>query len=418
MPSNKRLSKNIALLRDFALFGAIWLVAISVVYVHFIKNVLPIPRDGTSLVVGRDFLDFWMYGRAAHSAQPWRWYDVTVYNHEIASMFGTGYPGRNWSYPPSVMLLAAPFGLISYLQALLLWTIGGLIVLAAVIRQLTREPFVLIAALASPAAVFCLISGQNALFTSAILVCVFSNLDRRPLFSGILIGILTLKPHVGILLPLVLVASSRWRVLAAASISTVAIAACTAALFGVQSWAEFLDEGIRTDGLVLMDTKGLGAPFFPTIFMNLHGVGVNHSLAISIQAASALVASGAVAWAFRFCRNASPLILLALFAACTNAALPYLVIYDTLPLTIAALFLLADDQFDVRGRILVRFIYWLPLLQLLFGTLHLPGPALVAPTFAIYLLTRLYREPALRVGKCAPSILSSSSVKTRSVEVT
>jgi hypothetical protein len=412
MPNNNRSRQNTLLLRECALFGVISFVAVAIVYIHNLKNAGPISGNGFSLVVGKDFLDFWMYGRAAHLAQPWRWYDIATYNHALSSLLGTGYLGRNWSYPPSVMLLAAPFGLIGFLPALLLWTACGLIILTAVIRQRTVDPYALIAVIVSPAALFCFIPGQNALLTSAILVGVFSLLDRRPIIAGILIGMLTLKPHVGVLFPVVLIASSRWRVLITAAVTTIAIAACTAALFGLQSWVAFVNEGIPRDSVVLLDAKGVSVPFYPTIFMNLHGMGVSYSLAFGVQAAFALAATVAIVWAFRFRRDASPLTLFALLAACTNAALPYLLVYDTLPLTIAALLLLADDQLDLPGRLLARFIYWLPLLQIICGVLRLPGPALVAPIFAFYLLRRMYLAPACRIeGQLLP-LRPTPSVET------
>jgi hypothetical protein len=37
-------------------------------------------------------------------------------------------------------------------------------------------------------------------------------------------------------------------------------------------------------------------------------------------------------------------------------------------------------------------------LQLALGTWHLPGPALIAPAFAAYLLMRLRASPALAKG--------------------
>jgi hypothetical protein len=46
--------------------------------------------------------------------------------------------------------------------------------------------------------------------------------------------------------------------------------------------------------------------------------------------------------------------------------------------------------FSPDERILV---YRAPALQLALGTYHLPGPALIAPAFAAYLLTRVRLRP-------------------------
>jgi hypothetical protein len=37
-----------------------------------------ISRDGSSLVLGRDFLNFWMYGRTSALPDPSAWYDAAT----------------------------------------------------------------------------------------------------------------------------------------------------------------------------------------------------------------------------------------------------------------------------------------------------------------------------------------------------
>ena len=64
--------------------------------------------------------------------------------------------------------------------------------------------------------------------------------------------------------------------------------------------------------------------------------------------------------------------------------------YDLLPLTFAAVALLAEEKLDARGRRLAQLIFWVPALQLLFGNLQFPGPAFVAPVFAVYPLQKLF----------------------------
>ena len=83
--------------------------------------------------------------------------------------------------------------------------------------------------------------------------------------------------------------------------------------------------------------------------------------------------------AFRVRREADPLMLMALFLACAVTAVPYLLSYDTLALAFAALLLLGRGDLDPAGRRLVQLVYWLPLLQVGLGNLHIPGPALIAP---------------------------------------
>lgn len=386
-----------ASLRACAVMGACFAVAMAAVYLWLLHPATFIPRDPSGLVVGRDFLNLWMYGKAAWSADPGRWYDFSVYQQELGRLLGDGYPGQNWSYPPSIMLLAAPFGQAAYLPALAVWTVLGLALLLLSLRGRVSNQ-VLVATLASPAAVFCLISGQGALMVTALLVAAYAWWDRRPVAAGILIGVLTLKPHLGLLLPLALAVSGRWRAFTAAALMALLLAGTSALLFGVEAWLRFLTLGIPAQNLVLADPRGIATPFYPTIFMNLRGAGMGYGAAMTVQMVFACLGATAVGWAFRRNAKTDPRLAFALLLAATATALPYLLIYDTLPLCLAALLLLQHDMLDKWGRLLARLVYWLPLLQIGFGQFHVPGPALISALFLLYLVKlaaqRTPSEPA------------------------
>jgi len=382
-----------ALLRDFAVLGTASFAITLVAYVWTIDWRGAIPRDGTTLAVGRDFLNLWMYGRAAGSADPGQFYDLAAYHQAIRALLGIELQGQNWSYPPSVMLLAAPFGQLNYLTALACWTLIGILVFVAVGQKQVSDWRILIPVALSPAALFCLVSGQGSFLVAALMMAIFALIDRKPVAAGLLIGLLSIKPQLGILFPFMLIASGRWRAFVSAAATAVALAGLTTLLFGVQVWIDFVAKGLPVQGLVLSDPDRIATPFFPTVFMNLRGLDLGATAAMSVQLIFSVLAAGAVGWAFRFRRDADPPLMLALYLACSASASPYLLAYDLLPLTLAAVALLATGRLDAPGRRLVQLVYWAPALQLALGTYHLPGPALIAPAFAAYLLTRLRLKP-------------------------
>jgi hypothetical protein len=391
--ADRPADQNRDAMRAFVVLGAIAFVGTALAYLSTIAWVVPIPRDSTGLVVGRDFLNFWMYGRAAALPDPQRFYDPLVYSHELFALLWPDYPEQNFSYPPTIMLIAAPFGRLPYVPALLTWTALGIAVFTAVARR-HLEPRALIAIALSPAALFCLMSGQSSLITAAMLVTIFAWLDRRPVAAGVVIGLLTLKPQLGLLFPVMLVAGGYWRAFAAAALTALALAALTAALFGPQVWIDFVKVGMPAQNFVLVDPKLALEPFCPTIYMNLRGIGASFALAMTVQLIIAVVAAAAVAWVFCFRRNASSDLRMALFLACSVCVTPYLLAYDTLALCFAALILLERDQLDALGRRIAQLVYWLPVIQLGFGTIHVPGPALIAPAFAAYLLQSFFFSSA------------------------
>src|SRR6185436_19584243 len=129
--------------------------------------------------------------------------------------------------------------------------------------------------------------------------------------------LLTLKPQLGLLFPVVLLASERWRVFFTAALTAISLFAISAALFGTQVWIDFVLKGLPTQNLVLADPEGIATPYYPTVFMNLRGIGASYSAAMAAQLCFAGAAVVVVAWAFRSRRDADPVWLMALFFACS-----------------------------------------------------------------------------------------------------
>ena len=373
MSSDDRLALLARIAPLFALaYAALWVTSLDLSHA--------IPRDGTTLVVGRDFLNFWMAGRAAWQADPARFYDLATYQAAMAPIVGPGYLGQAMSYPPSVMLVAAPFGLLPYLPALLLWSLVGPLLFLFALRGWTSDRRVLMAALLCPAAVFGLISGQFAYLAAALMLTVLRWRHARPVAAGALLGLLTIKPQLGILFPILLLAERNWRAIATAALVAGLLAGASALLWGNEVWSAYLGEGIRTQARVLSDPEILGAPFMPTLFMNLRTVGVPIAAAGAVQAVGTIAAAAAVLWAFAR-RRLSPEAGASLFLAASIVATGYLLSYDSLALASAILLATPPGK---GGRLLTFGVYFLTLLQLACGTFHIPGPALIAVAVAAY----------------------------------
>jgi len=396
-----RVPDNAEFLRALLLLGGALFVLTVATYLATTNWAGAFPRDKATLVLGRDFLNLWMYGRALfEGGEPARFYDVATYNATLAQMLGAGYPGQNWPNPPTALVLMAPFGLLNYFPALLAWAGVSLLAFHLAGRREVEDWRIVAVVAVSPAALLCVLSGQSSLLTTAALLAIFAQLDKRPLLAGVLIGLLTVKPQLGILFPFALVASGRSRVFLAAGVTAVALLAASVALGGIESWHYYIVKALPLQREVLQDAAGTAMPFHPTIFMNIRGLVGNH-VGEMIQLAFALAAVVAVSAAFRTRRDADPRMLQALFLACTVSASPYMGAYDLLPLSFAAVALIAEEKLDDKGRRLAQLVYWTPALQLLFGTVQLPGPGFIAPLFAAYLLQRMFNPTGVAVAQPA-----------------
>lgn len=368
--------------RPFTVTAALLLIIFTPFYLYTLDLAWPIARDGTTLVVGRDFLNFWMYGRAAFEADPKIYYDLATYQAATERWTGPDYPGQVWSYPPNVMLLAAPFGLMPYYAALALWSAISIAAFAAALRLWTTDRGLLLPWLAAPAAIFGLMSGQFALIFAAAILAALRWRESRPLLAGCLLGLVTLKPQLGLFFPILLLAAGNWRMIAAAAATALALAGATALFWGPDVWIAYFDTGIATQSRVLSDPEKLGGPFMATIFMNLRLAGLAVESASMVQAGVSIAAVLLIWITFRKRPAETDLRANALFLAAAAFGTPYMLSYDTLALGAMALLL---GTLDARARPFALLVYLLPLLQFAAGGAGLPGPAIVPILFAVHL---------------------------------
>ena len=343
------------------------------------------PRDGTGLIVGRDFLSFWTAGKAAWDPGPARFYDFATYQAEIAPLVGPDYPGQVWSYPPSMMLLAWPLKFLPYFAALALWTVIGPMLFLLTVSRWNRDWSLLVAAVLCPAALFGLVSGQIAFLATAVILAALRFRNTRPWLAGALLGLLTIKPQLGLFFPLLLLAERNWRVIGIATVWAVAITALTTLIWGTEVWTAYLTEGIANHSSVLAQAKPIIAPFMPTVLMNLRGAGVPLPVAEIVQAAASLFAAGLILWHFRHARPEDDWRGNAGFLAAATFGAPYMLSYDTLALVTAMLLAVVSQPVP---RLLVLGCWLLSSLQLVLGQAGLPGSALLPLVTALILLRR------------------------------
>ena len=374
-------------LRLLSWAAVILFVAYGAVYVTGLDFAHAIPRDGKLHVVGRDFLNFWMYGRAAGEPNPGRYYDLGTYFAATDAITGPGYPQQLWSYPPTLMLLAAPFGLMAYLPALALWTAIGVAAFILGLRLWTKDSRYLVPLLLSPAAIFGLVSGQMALVATAAMLAVLRWRETRPLVAGVILGLLTIKPQLGLFFPILLLATRSWKVIGAATVTAISLAALTALAWGSDVWLAYLTHGIANQTQILTDSENLSELHMATLFINARSAGLSIGAAGAVQAVVSLLAMVLVWITFSRRPPADDRRANAIFLACAAFGTPYMMSYDTLPLVVAMVLLMPTGT---TGRLLTLLAWGLQPLQFAFGLFHLPGPALVPIVIALYLV----KQPA------------------------
>ena len=189
--------------------------------------------------VGSDFAAFYGVSRALLDGVPASvLYEPEALNAAVAPY--TNGKAYLWLYPPTAFLPYWQIGRLPYLAALASWFVVWLALgLAAVWRVLPGSRALAAAALFPPVFVTSL-HGHNSVLLAACGGWGLVLLPARPFAAGLLLGALTLKPHLALLVPVALAVSGRWRALFGAGASFLGLTALSLALFGRDAFAAFL----------------------------------------------------------------------------------------------------------------------------------------------------------------------------------
>ena len=231
----------------------------------------------------------------------------------------------NWPYPPTYLVVALPTSLIPYRWSLLIWLTATLTAYCLVIWAIVPDPDALWIALAFPGTALNALAGQNGFLTTALFGAGLLLLRKKPLRAGVMFGLLTFKPQLGLLVPLVLIATRRWRAIAAAAFTAIAFAAVSLMMFGVQTWAAFLKSLQGSSRQLNIGQMGWGK--IQSVYGGLRLLGFGSGPAYSVQLIAALVCAtiAVIVWRARrvpFAIKAAVLVTAGLLST------PYVVDYD------------------------------------------------------------------------------------------
>lgn len=288
-------------------------------------------------VIPTDFVSVWAAGKLVLDGQAAAVYDWPI--HKQIEVLALGHPFDGyfgWHYPPTFLFVAAALALLPYIAAYVLLLGGTFPLYLTAIRAIIGDRTGYVLAAAFPAILSNFMVGQNGFLSAALLGGALILLVERPVLAGLCLGLLTYKPHLGLLIPLALVAGGHWRAIAAAGIVTSLVAAASWAAFGSATWAAFVANIGHTSQAFLSDGW---ADFgkLQTAFGLTRMLGGSAPLAWGVQIALALAAAGAIAALWR--GRAAFEIKAAALAAATLLATPYLYTYDLVALAVPLAFL-------------------------------------------------------------------------------
>jgi hypothetical protein len=284
-----------------------------------------------------DFVNVWAAGKLALEGTPWLAYDWPT--HKIAEEAAVGHEFHGyygWHYPPPFLFAAMALATISYSPAFLIWMAATFPLYLAAMRAIVGERTGYLLACAFPAVLANFIPGQNGFLTAGLMGAALFCIDKRPILGGIFLGLLTYKPHLGLLFPIVLAASGHWRAFFSAGVVALAMAALSLVVFGMQSWVAFFGSITQTSQAFLSDGWANFAKL-QTTFGLARTLGLSETVAWAMQGVLFVIVAAAVSAIWR--SRAAYEIKAAALATGALLATPYLYTYDLVAMAVPLAFL-------------------------------------------------------------------------------
>ncbi|MCP1834202.1 hypothetical protein J2R76_002539 [Bradyrhizobium sp. USDA 4532] len=365
-------------------------------------------RNGLDLhghPIGTDFSSFWAASSLVLSGHASDAYDPAKHYVAQEAVFGNGVQYYAWLYPPPALLIVAPLGLLPYLTSLFIWlAITGAAYIATVWRVIQRSDAI-VPILCFPAVLINMIHGQNAFLSTAIVGTGLLISDRYPFTAGVLLGMLCFKPQLAMMLAVVVVARTNWKMALGAALSICFLATSATLIFGVEIWQHFVS--IVPLSKMWLEQGTIGFAKMQSAFSSVRLVGGEIYLAYSIQTVVTICAGILLFMIWR-----SPASL-RLRAGATGAAIllgtPFILDYDfvllSLPIAALAAEGLAND-FRPYEKTALAIAWILPLISRQASFAFVP----LSPEVVMFLLVLIWRRTAIAARTKKASGLEASDL--------
>lgn len=215
---------------------------------------------------GGDFIFFYATGAVVAADPRAPLYDVPRLHAVQTSLVPESDPELYLPvYPPQTGLLFAPFTVLPYGIAAIIWTlilIGGYATIVRATWRMSRDAlpdgrFVAVAAAAFPPFWNLVINGQNTIVPMAAFFLAWRALESgRRFLAGLALGILFVKPQFGLALAVVVLAGGEWAMLAGLAVAAalqIGVVAATTGLASMVDYVQFMREVTAAEHLIEPD---------------------------------------------------------------------------------------------------------------------------------------------------------------------
>jgi len=338
-------------------------------------------RPGEVTRAGRDFVNVWEGGRLTLAGESEIIYDRPAYRDALLDDAGVR-GGYAFSYPPHVLAFTAPFGLFAYPVALALWTLIGMFLFWHAARPWLRDVGLPgWAALILPAGFINIWAGHFGFLIGALALYGWRHSLDQPKSAGFTFALMTIKPHLGLLVPPILLARGRWTAAVWAALGALLLFAVSLLVAGWDAWLTYVTSTLPYQARIAENPNPLAAyfPMMPTVGHAMRMISGSEAWVVFGVAAAAIATLAILLWAYLRAVPVRELGLLSIFAV--FALLPYSFTYDMVAISLVALVLAQRWKSELWfwEKIVLAFVF-------IAAAVHAPLARLGIPSTPFFLI--------------------------------
>lgn len=315
--------------------------------------------------LSRDFLCFWSVSKLSLQGQAASAFDPAVLA-ALQRSVGAGDTFYTWSYPPTFQLMILPLAFLSPLVSQVLWGAAGMCALAMALKRVLPQRDVVLVVSSSSLFLANLYLGQTGIWIATLYMIGIASLSsstRSIPWGAAAFGLAVIKPHMGIMIPVMLLLKRQWAAFWIATAAGTLLLLCSLFVFGTDLWQQFFGAAGMT--MELLGKSGYKAHLLTSVFSALQSFGLPNGAAYALHGLFTLAIAVITIRTMMKCSN--PSLAAALATTAGLLFFPYIYFYD-LMLLVPAMVVLVKHAFETswlpREREMLAVLWFGPLLLL------------------------------------------------------
>jgi hypothetical protein len=233
--------------------------------------------------LSRDFMCFWSVSKLSLQGEAASAFDFGVLA-PLQRSIGSGDTFYTWSYPPTFQLLILPLAYVSPLVSQFVWGAAGTFTMVVALRRILPQRQVVLVVISTSLFITNLCLGQIGIWIAALYLLGIASLlksDAAIPWGAAAFGLAVIKPHLGLMIPVMLLIKKQWAAFAVAALAAITLVLASLVVFGFSLWQLFFEMAGTT--MQQLGDAGYKSHLLTSFFSTLQSLGMPREVAYGLH---------------------------------------------------------------------------------------------------------------------------------------